>query len=168
MAEPPLQLKVTVGEQPIHVAVGEQPILATLSGEPLHVALGSEGLNIATPVVLQSLGGWPFGENPKRVSDILRDSPMVLDRVAMPGQYRVVEWLLAIHDSANGLAVGCRVLAIAKGGGIEFTEYAITGDADRLVYEIDCTLDGDEARLLLTSRHEGPLVVNVMKIGVFA
>ncbi|MBF0181325.1 MAG: hypothetical protein HQM03_14985 [Magnetococcales bacterium] len=144
------RIKVTVGHQPIRVTVRD------------------EILNFSSPLVLQSTGGWPFGENPRRVSGIARSIPTVVDQVAMPGQFRLVKWLLAITDDTNGLGVGSEINAFIKGGEIAFTEYAITGDAETIGYEIAFVVAGDEVRMVFTSFYDGLLEVNTMKIGVLA
>jgi hypothetical protein len=157
-----------MAEQRINVTVGEQPLVVTIVETPLNVLVTDEPLNISAPVVLQSTGGWPFGDNPKRVDGIARDTPTVVDQVAMPGRYRQVKWLLTISDPVNGLGVGSEINAFYKGGVIAFNEYAITGDADTVAYEIDFVADGDEVQMVFTSFHDGLLNVNSMKIGVFA
>ncbi|MBF0108759.1 MAG: hypothetical protein HQL76_06250 [Magnetococcales bacterium] len=154
--------------QRIEVTVGEQPIVVTLGEPQLKVAVKDEWLNFSAPVVLQSTGGWPFGENPRRVNGIAQNVPTIVDRVVMPGQYRQVKWLLAITDSSLGLGIGSEINVFMRGGIIDFTEYAITGDADILTYKIDFVVDGDEVLMMLTSFYDGLLDVVSMKIGIFS
>ena len=157
-----------MAEQRINVTVGEQPIVVTIDEQPLNVQVADEWLNFTSPVVLQSTGGWPFGENPQRVGGIARNSPTIVNKVAMPGQYRLVKWLLTISDVTNGFGVSSEINAFTRGGVIEFTEYAITGDADTIAYEIDFVVDGDEVQMMFTSLYDGLLDVSSMKIGIFA
>ncbi|MBF0191632.1 MAG: hypothetical protein HQL99_10920 [Magnetococcales bacterium] len=157
-----------MADQKINVTVGEQPLVVTIVETPLNVLVTDEPLNISAPVVLQATGGWPFGENPKRVNGIVRGSPTIVDQVAMPGQFRQVKWLLTISDPVNGLGVGNEINAFYKGGTVAFNEYAITGDADTIGYEIDFVADGDEVQMVFTSLYDGILDVGSMKIGVFA
>ncbi|MBF0190219.1 MAG: hypothetical protein HQL99_03595 [Magnetococcales bacterium] len=157
-----------MADQKINVTVGEQPIVVTVGDQQLNVAVTDEWLQCSSPVVLQATGGWPFGENPRRVDGIARDIPTVVDQVAMPRQYRQVKWLLTISDPVNGLGVGSEINVFTRGGSIAFTEYAITGDADIIVYEIAFVADGDEVRMVFTSLYDGLLDVSSMKIGIFA
>ncbi|MEO5330537.1 MAG: hypothetical protein H7839_00825 [Magnetococcus sp. YQC-5] len=157
-----------MADQKINVTVGEQPIIVTIGEQQLNVIVKDEWHNFSSPVVLQSTGGWPFGENPKRVGNIARNIPTVVDSVIMPGHYRLVKWLLAISDDANDLGVGSEIHVFTKKGVIEFTEYAITGDADTVEYEINFVADGDAVQMVFTSFYDGLLDVNTMKIGIFS
>ncbi len=147
--------------------MAEIGIKVTVGLQPIRVVVRDEVLNFSAPVVLQSTGGLPFGENPRRVSGIARNRPTVVDRVAISGQYRLVKWLLTILDHTNGLGVGSEINAFIKGGTIDFTEYAIKGDADSIGYQIDFEVDGEEARMVFTSFYDGLLEVSTMRIGVF-
>ena len=42
------------------------------------------------------------------------------------------------------------------------------GDADVIQYEIDVVVEGHDALLVVTSRHDQPVSVNTMKIGMFS
>ena len=135
-------------------------------GQPIQVRVNEERIQVNSPVGLTS--GWPFGANPKSAGDIARDIPTVVDQVAMPGRYRVVKWLLLLSDEASGLGVSSEINAFLHGGEIEFTEYAVIGDADAIQYEIDFVVAGGVVQMLFTSRYDGVLQVNTMKIGMFA
>ncbi len=142
------RIRVTVGPQPIQVTVRE------------------ESIRVTAPVGMS--GGWPFGENPKRVAGIVPNIPTVVDRVEMPGNYRVVKWLLLLADDANGLGVGSEINAFIRGGDIEFTEYALLGDVEVIGYDLDLVLDGNFAQLMVTSRYHGTLDAKTVKIGLFS
>ena len=142
--------------QPINITIGEQPV---------EVVINDVALNINAPTVLAN--AWPFGENPKRAGGIAIAIPTVVDQVIMPGRYRVVKWLLLITDEAHNLGVSSEINAFMRGGVIEFTEYAIMGDANAIQYEIDFAVDGDVVRMMFTSHYPGVLNVNTMKIGMF-
>ena len=142
--------------QPINITIGEQPV---------EVVINDVALNINAPTVLAN--AWPFGENPKRADGITIATPTVVDQVSMPGRYRVVKWLLLIADEAHNLGVSSEINAFMRGGVIEFTEYAIMGDANAIQYEIDFVVDGDVVRMMFTSHYSGVLNVNTMKIGMF-
>lgn len=142
------RIRVTVGQQPIQVTVKE------------------ESIRVTSPVGLS--GGWPFGENPKRMAGIVQNIPTVVDRVEMPGNYRVVKWLLLLADDANGLGVSSEINAFLRGGSIEFTEYAILGDVDVIGYDLDLVYDGHFVQLLVTSRYNGTLEAKTVKIGIFS
>ena len=132
----------------------------------ISVQVNQPRLSITSPVGLVS--GWPFGSNPNEAGFIDKDSPTVVDRVPMPGQYRVVKWLLLLSDDSNGLGVSSEINAFMRGGSIEFTEYAILGDAEVIRYEVDVVAEGHDALLVLTSRYDQPVRVNTMKIGLFS
>jgi hypothetical protein len=135
-------------------------------GQPIQVKVNEERIQVNSPVGLTS--GWPFGANPKSVGDIARDIPTVVDQVAMPGRYRVVKWLLLISDEANGLGVSSEINAFLHGGEIEFTEYAVIGDADAIRYEVDFVVNAGAVQMVFTSQNDGVVNVNTMKIGMFA
>ncbi|MBF0214558.1 MAG: hypothetical protein HQM00_13520 [Magnetococcales bacterium] len=143
----------------------QQNIAVTVGEQPVEVIVSDEVLNFTLPILST---GWPFGENPKRGGVLLPGVPTVVDRVAMPGKYRVVKWLLLISDEANGLGVSSEINAFMKGGLIEFTEFAVIGDADLVRYEVDLVVDGNEVRLMVTSGHDGVLEAKSMKIGLFS
>ena len=132
----------------------------------ISVQVNQPRLNITSPVGLVS--GWPFGSNPNEAGVIARDIPTTVDRVPMPGQYRVVKWLLLITDDTHGLGVSSEINAFMRGGVVEFTEYAILGDAEVIRYEVDVVVEGHDAVLVLTSRYDQPVRVNTMKIGLFS
>ena len=132
----------------------------------ISVQVNQPRLSITSPVGLVS--GWPFGSNPNEAGFIDKDIPATVDRVPMPGQYRVVKWLLLITDDINGLGVSSEINAFMRGGIIEFTEYAILGDAEAIRYEVDVVVEGHDALLVLTSRYDQPVRVNTMKIGLFS
>ena len=131
----------------------------------ISVQVNQPRLSVSSPVGLTS--GWPFGSNPKKASLIARDVPTVVDQVPMPGKYRVVKWLLLIADDTHGLGVSSEINAFLRGGIIEFTEYAVLGDADVIQYELDVVVDGDQANLVVSSRYDGALAVRTAKIGIF-
>ncbi|NGZ07624.1 MAG: hypothetical protein G8237_14860 [Magnetococcales bacterium] len=143
-------------QQQIAVMVGEQPV---------EVIVSDAVLNFTLPILST---GWPFGENPKRGGVLLPGVPTVVDRVAMPGKYRVVKWLLLISDDVHGLGISSEINAFMKGGTIEFTEFAVIGDADLVRYEVDLVVDDNEVRLMVTSGHDGVLEARSMKIGLFS
>ena len=143
----------------------QQSIAVTVGEQPVEVIVSDEVLNFTLPILST---GWPFGENPKRGGILAQGIPTLVDRVAMPGKYRVVKWLLLLSDEANGLGVSSEINAFMKEGAIEFTEFAIIGDADAIRYEIDLVPDGNEVRLMVTSHHEGVLEARSMKIGLFS
>ena len=159
---------MTMAEQRINVTVGEQPMVVTIGEQHLQCSVTDEWLNFSSPVVLQSIGGWPFGENPRRVEGIARNVPTVLDRVAMPGKYRMVKWLLAISDPTSDLGVGSEISVFMRGGVITLSEYAITGDADTVRYALDFVVDADEVQMVFTSFYDGLLDVRSIKIGIFS
>ena len=132
----------------------------------ISVQVNQPRLSVSSPVGL--ISGWPFGSNPKKASLIARDVPTVVDQVPMPGKYRVVKWLLLIADDTHGLGVSSEINAFMRGGVIEFTEYAILGDAEVIRYEVDVVAEGHDALLVLTSRYDQPVRVNTMKIGLFS
>ncbi|MBF0602141.1 MAG: hypothetical protein HQL07_00440 [Nitrospirae bacterium] len=142
------RIRVTVGQQPIQVTVKE------------------ESIKVTSPVGLS--GGWPFGENPKRVEGIIQNVPTILDRLEMPGNYRVVKWLLLLADDANGVGVGSEINAFIRGGVVEFTEYAILGDYQVINYDLDLVIDGNFVQLLVTSQYSGTLEAKTVKIGIFS
>ena len=80
----------------------------------------------------------------------------------------MVKWLLLISDEANGLGVSSEINAFLHGGEIEFTEYAVIGDADAIRYEIDFVVNAGAVQMVFTSRYDGLINVNTMKIGMFA
>ncbi|MBF0437445.1 MAG: hypothetical protein HQL77_19070 [Magnetococcales bacterium] len=143
-------------QQNIAVSVGEQPV---------EVIVSDEVLNFSLPILST---GWPFGENPKRGGILLPGVPTMVDRVNMPGKYRVVKWLLLLSDEANGLGVSSEINAFVRGGSIEFAEYAIIGDADSITYAIDFVADGDFVKLVIISQYDGVLDVKTVKIGIFS
>lgn len=143
-------------QQNITVSVGEQPV---------DVVISDENLNFSVPILSV---GWPFGENPKRVVGLVQNTPTVVDRVAMPGKYRVVKWLLLLSDDSNDMGVSSEINAFMKGGQVEFTEFSILGDADSIQYEIDFVVNGNDVQLLVTSHYTGLLDTRVVKIGVFS
>ena len=155
-----------MAESRINVTVGEQPVQVIVEEAHVDASVNEDGINVASSAVLS--GGWPFGENPKRAGLIARDVPTIVDQVAMPGKYRVVKWLVLISDDANDLGVSSEVNVLMRGGDVEFSEYAVLGDADSVGYEIDFVLQAGVVRMVFTSRYDGMLSVNTMKIGMFA
>lgn len=152
-------------QQNITVIVGEQPVEVVTGHQEVDVVVSDDVLNLSVPILA---AGWPFGANPKRGGVIHQGVPTEVDRVTMPGKYRVVKWLLLLSDDANGLGVSSEINAFVKGGTIEFTEFAVIGDAELVRYEVDLILDGTEVRLMVTSDYDGVLEAKSMKIGLFS
>ncbi|MBF0186274.1 MAG: hypothetical protein HQM06_18055 [Magnetococcales bacterium] len=110
---------------------------------------------------------WPFGANPLRVEGVAKGVATLIDQVAMPSQYRVVQWLLLLADDSRGLAVSSTVQGMHRGGGVDFTEYAILGDSGSIPYELEMVVDGDTVKLMVTSSYDGTLTLRATKVGIF-
>ncbi len=174
------KLEITVGGQPVNVAVGEEHIeiatvhetlLVSSDNGAIRLTIKEERLDFSSPWILEAAGGggaWPFGVNPNRVDGIVRDTPAMVDRVVMPGQYRVVKWLLLLSDESTGMAVTSEIKAFRRGAEIWFTEYAILGDSSLIPYGLDVQEDGDAVQLMVTSGYDGVLTARTMKIGIFS
>lgn len=143
----------------------QQNITVTVGEQPVEVIVSDEVFNFSVPILST---GWPFGENPKRGGVLHHGIPTVVDRVAMPGKYRVVKWLLLLSDEVNGLGVSSEINAFMKGGVIEFTEFAVIGDADVVDYVVNLVCDGEFVQLIITSQYDGVLDVKSLKIGIFS
>ena len=173
-------LEITVGGQPVNVAVGEEHIeiatvhetlLVSSDNGAIRLTIKEEKLDFSSPWILEAAGGsgsWPFGSNPNRVDGISKDISTAVDRVTMPGHYRVVKWLLLLSDETTGVAVTSEIKAFRRGTEIWFTEYAILGDASIIPYDLDVAEDGDAVQLMVTSHYDGVLTARTMKIGIFS
>ncbi len=156
-----------MADQSIHVTVGGQTVQVTVEECQIKAAVDDACLDITVPLVLAP-GKWPFGANPNRVEGIAQGVPTILDRVAMPGKYQAVKWLVLIADATNGLGVSSEINVFMRGGTVEFTEYAVMGDIEAVDYVMACAGDGAFVNLTMTSNSPGFLVANTMKIGMFS
>ncbi|MBF0339472.1 MAG: hypothetical protein HQL95_00735 [Magnetococcales bacterium] len=156
------RINVTVGQQPILATINENRIYVTVGAQPVHVVVRNEIMTFVVPAVFSD------GRTPAHVNGIAQGVPTVVARLAMPGKCLAAKWLLTVSDATNGLGVSSELNAFTKGGIIEFTEYAVTGDADIVAYEIDFVVAGDEVQMVFTSFYDGLLDVIIMQVGVFA
>lgn len=143
----------------------QQRINVTVGHQPIKVIVKEDVLGFQTPLILG--GGWPFGANPNLVENIPQGTPTIIDRVFMPGKYRVVKWLLVISDSADSKSVSSEINAFVKGSNTEYTEFAIMGDVESVEYSINLEKVEDHVELTLTSFYSGLINVRTVKIGIF-
>ncbi|HAT48863.1 MAG: hypothetical protein HQL07_03895 [Nitrospirae bacterium] len=169
-------LEISIGGQSLGVSFDTEQIDVAVVNEVVHVnsangqirfSIKEEKLNFSSPLVLAASSGWPFGPNPNKVEDIVRDVPTIVDQLAMPSHYRVAKWLILISDDASGLAVTSEIKCMRQGGNIYFIEYAILGDSGLIPYELDVVDQGNQIQLVITSRYHGVLTVRTSKLGIF-
>jgi len=137
-----------------------QSILAPVREEELNVLLREERLAFR----FSQPAGAVASPAPSRLEEVAPGATVVVDRVAA---CRAVKWLLLVADEANGLIVSSELNCLRKNHEVRFVEFALLGDTGLLRYDLDATEDGDAVNLTLTSRHDGPLTIRAVRIGLF-
>ncbi|MBF0141097.1 MAG: hypothetical protein HQL74_12565 [Magnetococcales bacterium] len=143
----PIKVKVTVGEKPIKVH------------------LKRETYRFQTPLIYGN--GWPFGTNPNFVENIPQGTETLIDRVLMPGKYRLVKWLLVVSDDKKSKGISCEINAFVTGSNVEHNEFAILGDVDELFYRIETKRAGEYVELYITVISEHIVNARTVKVGIF-
>ena len=145
----------------------EEILLIPVQKEDLHVQVTEERLAFTALPIQQPTTEWPFGPNPIRVEGVIQGETAVVDQAAMPAFYRSLKWLLLVADEVNDLVVSSEINCLRKGSEVRFVEFALLGDTGLLLYDLDVVESGNTVQLLLTSRHDGTLIIRAVRFGIF-
>ncbi|MBF0142853.1 MAG: hypothetical protein HQL59_05275 [Magnetococcales bacterium] len=173
-------IQVAVVRETLHTPVSQEGINVSIREERLTFAAPPGENDILAPVLEEKLGvllreerlafqfsqpaGAATSPAPIRLEGVVPGATVVVDRTAA---YRAVKWLLLVADEANGLIVSSEINCLRKNHEVRFVEFALLGDTGLLRYDLDATEDGDAMQLTLTSRHDGPLTIKAVRIGLF-
>ena len=170
-------MDIKAGEQPVTIVSVEETIDVSLVKETINVpvtdgqtqfSIKEERFEFSSSLVLGAEAtGWPFGANPTKVEGLTKDTPVVVDAVAMPSHYRVVKWLILLSDDINDLEVTSEIKCIRRRNIVQFVEYAIMGDSTTIQYDLDVVVDNENVQLIITSRYDGVLTARTLKIGIY-
>ncbi|MBF0131016.1 MAG: hypothetical protein HQL75_00305 [Magnetococcales bacterium] len=140
-------------------------IQVTVGAQPIKVQLRKDVLDAKAPIVFGN--GWPFGTNPNFVEGIQQGVKTLIDRVLMPGRYRLLKWLFVASDDSKGHGIACEINAFTTNVGVEYTEFAILGNVDDLSYEIFVEMNGGYVELHLIVKSDHVVKARTARIGVF-